>query len=188
MLWVSFSCWDITSLSGTFSSTYKAFIWLHIRELWWKAPSSHQIVISVWSLFTPKALPGTMPNVTIPLIIYYNMISNAFCSLNETCVVGGGSCHFWAWQWLKCLCASFFFMIPGPLHRKLQSIFKHEHDQWLPLCCTCAKFALLLLAEAKPVILSSFVLDSSVAFVLHDWYCLMWEHCPLLILFFYTNW
>lgn len=186
MLGVSFNCWDITSLSGTFSSTYKAFIWLHIRELWWKAPSSHQIVISVWSLFTLKALPGPMPNVTIPLIIYYNMISNVFL-LPYRSLCGGKLPFLRQNDWNVYVCKLFFYD-SRRFAQKLQSIFKHEHDQWLPLCCTCTTFALLLLAEAKPVILSSFVLDSSVAFVLHDWYCLMWEHCPLLILFFYTNW
>lgn len=32
--------------------------------------------------------------------------------------------------------------------------------------------------------LNSFVLDSSASLLPHVWHCLMWEHCPLLILFY----
>lgn len=42
-------------------------------------------------------------------------------------------------------------------------------------------FALQPLDWAEPVILSSSVLDTSVASMLHVWECLMCQHCPLLI-------
>lgn len=92
MLWVrrekekeSINCWYNVPVWHIFFHIWGIYLTTQ-RELRWKAPSSHQIVISVWSLFTLKTLPGTMPNVTILLIIYYNMISNAFCSLHEACL------------------------------------------------------------------------------------------------------
>lgn len=65
----------------------------------------------------------------------------------------------------------------------LQSILHHRFDHWWQKCWMWKIFALLPLYWAKPVILSPCVLDSSVAFLLHVWDCLMWEHCPLLIPF-----
>lgn len=52
------------------------------------------------------------------------------------------------------------------------------------MCWIWTISAFLPLHRAETVILSSFVLDSSVIFMLHVYDCLMWEHCPLLLPFF----
>lgn len=61
----------------------ETFAWLHrgVRAQR-NAASCHQNVILAWSFFALKKLPGTILNGTIVLIIYYNMISNVFCSLS----------------------------------------------------------------------------------------------------------
>lgn len=121
-------------------------------------------------------------NVTMPLIIDDYMISNAFSSLNiADCVC--------MWLMLRlAVCKIFKRTSPLPVEDLYTGYCSHGYNntqkyQWWPLCWIWKIFALLPLDWAKPVILSSSVLDSSVGFMLHVWDCLMWEHCPLLIPF-----